>query len=108
MAGIAEQGQRHVGSGSSTPGEFAREEVVHLAVPPGGKQSSRLASPGERRVVGDGVPEAVVAHRTTEAHAQVVGVEVGYVLLVYPDSGSRPQPVAGIECQHLSVKLVTP
>src|SRR6266702_7592175 len=107
MAWIAEQRQRNVGSRSSTPGEFAREQVAHLAIPPGRKQSSRLASSDERRVVGDGVPEAVAAHRTTETHAQVVGVEVGYVLLVYPDSGSRPQPVAGIESQHLPVKLVT-
>ena len=94
MAWIAEQRQRNVGSGSSTPGEFAREEVAHLAIPPGGKQSGRLASSDERRVVGDRVPEAVAAHRTTETYAEVVGVEVGYVLLVYPDFGSSPQPVA--------------
>src|SRR3989440_12644891 len=106
MAGIAEQCQRNLGSGSSTPGEFAREEVAHLAIPPGGKQSGRLASSDERRVVGDRVPEAVAAPRTTETHAQVVAVEVGYVLLVYPDSGSRPQPGAGIEPQHLPVKMV--
>ena len=80
--------------------------MVHLDVPPGRKQSDRLASPGEGRVVGDGIPEPVAAQGAAQTHAHVVVGEVGHVLLVYPDSGSGPQPVARIEPQHLSMKLV--
>src|SRR5256885_14718950 len=100
MAWIAEQRQRNVGSGSSTPGEFAREQVAHLAIPPGRKQSSRLASSGERRVVGDGVPEAVAAHPNTENYDGGRGVGVGYFLPAYAHLGCRPVPVAAIESQH--------